>query len=103
MRFSSFMLIFSLKCRSMGYDGIVLEVWNAWAASGILDNPILRQKVRYAHFFAMYLEIIYEGKDKHGNIYGKQARGRGRDGDTFGICQFLLLVTKECYYLYFHP
>ena len=43
------MLDFSLECRSMQYDGIVLEAWNAWAANGILDNPILRQKVRYAH------------------------------------------------------
>ncbi|KAH7289993.1 hypothetical protein KP509_30G027200 [Ceratopteris richardii] len=32
------------ECKTMHYDGVVFEAWNGWAHSGILDNPILRQK-----------------------------------------------------------
>lgn len=38
------MNIISSECKTMRYDGVVLEAWNAWAVNGILDNPILRQK-----------------------------------------------------------
>ncbi|MCO5590999.1 hypothetical protein L7F22_044975 [Adiantum nelumboides] len=36
--------IITSECKTMHFDGIVFEAWNGWAYSGILDNPILRQK-----------------------------------------------------------
>eukprot|EP00250_Pteridium_aquilinum_P008619 c18084_g1_i1 orf=53-1369(+) len=36
--------IITNECKTTHVDGVVLEAWNGWAYSGILDNPILRQK-----------------------------------------------------------
>lgn len=38
------MNIISTECKTMQYDGVVLEAWSAWAVNGILGNPILRKK-----------------------------------------------------------
>ena len=36
------------ECREHRFDGIVLEAWSAWLASGILGVPELRAKVTRA-------------------------------------------------------
>ena len=36
------------ECREHRFDGIVLEAWSAWLASGILSVPELRVKVTRA-------------------------------------------------------
>lgn len=54
------MNIISSECKAMQYDGVVLEAWNAWAATGILDNPILRQKA--LHFVSELASTLHKVK-----------------------------------------